>query len=407
MRVKPLKVSEVNSYIKRLFSSDMILSNIEVQGEISNYKRHYSGHLYFSLKDETGKIKCVMFRNNAKKLNGNLIEGQKVIAKGYISIYERNGEYQLYVSEVDSQGVGELYRKYEILKNKLEKEGLFNTKFKKEIPFMPNKIGIVTSATGAAIKDMLTVIDRRYPICDILIYPSLVQGINAPSNLIKAINYLDNRSDIDLIIFGRGGGSIDELFAFNDEDLARSIFNCETPVISAVGHETDFTITDFVSDLRAATPSAAAELAVPNIIDLIDNLNNKYNELIYYNNINIKTSKAQLDILSRELKYNNPSFKIGERKQDLDILFQEINKKLKDLINNQGKKLLGLENRLQLLDPSISLKDGNGILLNKNGCLVKSIKELSLNDNLKVIMKDGSIDAVVQNVNKEEKFHEN
>src|SRR5699024_3076921 len=245
--------------------------------------------------------------------------------------------------------------------NKLEKEGLFNTKFKKEIPFMPNKIGIVTSATGAAIKDMLTVIDRRYPICDILIYPSLVQGINAPSNLIKAINYLDNRSDIDLIIFGRGGGSIDELFAFNDEDLARSIFNCETPVISAVGHETDFTITDFVSDLRAATPSAAAELAVPNIIDLIDNLNNIYNELIYYNNINIKTSKAQLDILSRELKYNNPSFKIGERKQDLDILFQEINKKLKDLINNQGKKLLGLENRLQLLDPSISLKDGNGI----------------------------------------------
>ncbi|HLR20437.1 MAG TPA: exodeoxyribonuclease VII large subunit [Tissierellaceae bacterium] len=405
--MKPLKVSEVNSYIKRLFSSDMILSNIEVQGEISNYKRHYSGHLYFSLKDETGKIKCVMFRNNAKKLNGNLIEGQKVIAKGYISIYERNGEYQLYVSEVDSQGVGELYRKYEILKNKLEKEGLFNTKFKKEIPFMPNKIGIVTSATGAAIKDMLTVIDRRYPICDILIYPSLVQGINAPSNLIKAINYLDNRSDIDLIIFGRGGGSIDELFAFNDEDLARSIFNCETPVISAVGHETDFTTTDFVSDLRAATPSAAAELAVPNIIDLIDNLNNKYNELIYYNNINIKTSKAQLDILSRELKYNNPSFKIGEKKQDLDILFQEINKKLKDLINNQGKKLLGLENRLQLLDPSISLKDGNGILLNENGCLVKSIKELSLNDNLKVIMKDGSIDAVVQNVNKEEKFHEN
>src|SRR5699024_4673650 len=249
------------------------------------------------------------------------IEGQKVIAKGYISIYERNGEYQLYVSEVDSQGVGELYRKYEILKNKLEKEGLFNTKFKKEIPFMPNKIGIVTSATGAAIKDMLTVIDRRYPICDILIYPSLVQGINAPSNLIKAINYLDNRSDIDLIIFGRGGGSIDELFAFNDEDLARSIFNCETLVISAVGHETDFTTTDVVSDLRAATHSAAAELAVPNIIDLIDNLNNKYNELIYYNNINIKTSKAQLDILSRELKYNNPSFKIGEKKQDLDILF--------------------------------------------------------------------------------------
>src|SRR5699024_8350105 len=194
---------------------------------------------------------------------------------------------------------------------------------------------------------------------------------------------------------------------FNDEDLSRSIFNCETPVISAVGHETDFTTTDFVSDLRAATPSAAAELAVPNIIDLIDNLNNKYNELIYYNNINIKTSKAQLDILSRELKYNNPSFKIGEKKQDLDILFQEINKKLKDLINNQGKKLLGLENRFQLLDPSISLKDGNVILLNENGCLVKSIKELSLNDKLKVIMKDGSIDAVVQNVNKEEKFHEN
>lgn len=396
--MKPLKVSEVNNYIKRLFAGDMILSNIEVEGEISNYKKHYSGHLYFSLKDKSGRIKCVMFRSNASKLDINLVEGENIVAKGYISIYEKSGEYQLYIKGVYKKGIGELYKQYEMLKKKLMKEGLFKDEFKKTIPTMPHKIGIVTSTTGAAVEDMLTVIKRRYPICDILIYPSLVQGDNAPLNLIRGIKYLDNREDVNLIIIGRGGGSIDELFAFNDKSLARAIFNCKTPVISAVGHETDFTISDFVADIRAATPSAAAELSVPNLKDLSENLNNKYRRLIQYNNIRSKSNENELKILSRELKYNNPLFKIRDKIQELDGVFKDIENNFKDIISSRHRTLLEIEKRLKLLNPSIALKEGSGIILNEDGILIRSIKDIDINDNLKVVMKDGSIETLVKSV---------
>lgn len=396
--MKPLKVSEVNNYIKRLFTSDMILSNIEVEGEISNYNKHYSGHAYFSLKDKNSRIKCVLFRSNAKNINTTLIEGQKVIAKGYISIYEKNGDYQLYVKDIYDKGVGRLYQEYEILKKKLESEGLFKDKYKKDLPSMPEKIGVITSASGAALRDILTVINRRYPICNILIYPSLVQGEKAHSNLIQATRYLDNREDIDLIILARGGGSIDELFVFNNEKLARTIFQSKTPIISAVGHETDFTISDFVADLRAATPSIAAELSTPNIEELLRNLNNKYSQLIYQKSKKLETKHNELKILSRELKYNSPLFKIRDKRQELDSIFRDIDISITDIIDNQYKVLLDLEKQLKLLDPSISLKDGSGILVGEDGSLLKSAKELAIDQVFKIIMQDGTIEAIVKSI---------
>ena len=363
--MKPLKVTEVNNYIKKMFAGDIILSNIEVEGEVSNYKAHYSGHLYFSLKDENGRIKCVMFRSYAEKSNVQLIEGQKVVVKGYISVYEKNGDYQLYVRDVSNQGIGELYRQFEELKTKLEYEGLFKEEFKKLIPFMPEKIGVVTSSSGAAIKDIITVIKRRFPPCNILIYPSLVQGINAPRDIINGVQYLDNRDDVDLIIVGRGGGSIDELFAFNDENLARTIFELKTPVISAVGHETDFTIIDFVADLRAPTPSAAAEMAVPNINHLHMNLNSKYRHLVRDLKKLMELNMNNLEIVLKGIKYNNPIHKIKDKRQELDMIFKDLNRGMEDIIKANYDNLSKLDKKLQLLNPTISLEKGHGILLNK------------------------------------------
>lgn len=395
--MKPLKVSEVNNYIKKIFTGDMILSNIEIQGEVSNFKRHFSGHLYFSLKDNNGRIKCVMFRGNADK-HLDLKEGEEIVAKGYISIYENAGEYQLYIRDIVKKGVGELYQKYEMLKNKLEKEGLFKEKYKKEIPYMPKRIGVVTSATGAAIRDIITVINRRLPACNILIYPSLVQGERAPKDIIKALKYLDKIEDIDLIILGRGGGSIDELFAFNDEELARVIFSIKKPIISAVGHETDFTISDFVSDLRAATPSAAAELAVPNIIHLEDNLNDKYNYIMNSLFKYMDDNNNNINILKRELDYNSPLHKLKEKRQDIDIILREISYKIESSISKRILYLENLHKRMEILNPSLSLERGYGIITNKTGKQIKSLKELAIGENVHIIMKDGEMSAQINEI---------
>lgn len=404
--MKPLKVSEVNNYIKKIFTGDMILSNIEIQGEVSNFKRHFSGHLYFSLKDNKGRIKCVMFKGNADK-HLDLKEGEEIVAKGYISIYETSGEYQLYIKDIVKKGVGELYQKYEMLKNKLEKEGLFKEKYKKEIPYMPKRIGVVTSATGAAIRDIITVINRRLPACSILIYPSLVQGERAPKDIIKALKYLDEIEDIDLIILGRGGGSIDELFAFNDEELARVIFSIKKPIISAVGHETDFTISDFVSDLRAATPSAAAELAVPNINNLKDNLNDKYNYMMNSLFKYMDDNNNNISILKRELDYNSPLHKLKEKRQDIDMILREISYKIE---TNISKKVLYLENlhkKMEILNPSLSLERGHGIITNKRGKQIKSIKELAIGEDIFIIMKDGEISVQINEIREGNIVNEN
>lgn len=396
--MKALKVSEVNNYIKRLISDDLILSNIEIEGEVSNYKKHFSGHLYFSLKDDKSRIKCVMFKSDVDNLSEELGEGQKIIAQGYISVYEKGGDYQLYIKNIIGRGKGELYRKFEELKNKLDKEGLFDVLDKKEIPSMPNKIGVVTSATGAVIRDIINVVKRRHPGCSIVLYPSLVQGDNAPREIIEGLQYLDQREDIDLIIFGRGGGSIEELYAFNNEELARTIHNLRTPNISAVGHETDFTIADFVSDLRAPTPSAAAELAVPDINNLRNYLDDKKDRLItqweYLYNFKLK----ELNHIVKALKYNSPLYKIQEDSQKIDNLIKDIAIYIREVLNKNFIKLNNLENNLHLLNPVLSLDKGNGIVTNMEGNILRSVKEIYVNNKIKILMKDGTLVATINEI---------
>lgn len=400
MDIRPLKVSEVNNYIKRVFLSDMILSNISVEGEVSNFIHHYSGHMYFNLKDEKGKIKSIMFKGDNEKLKFNVEEGMKIIATGYVSVYEKEGNYQLYVRHMKESGLGDLYKAFEDLKKKLELEGLFSDSMKKPIPFMPKKIGVVTSATGAAIKDIITVINRRFPPCNILIYPALVQGVKAPEEIIKGLLLLDNREDIDLIIVGRGGGSIEELFAFNDEELARTIYGLKTPIISAVGHETDFTITDFVSDLRAPTPSAAAELAVPDINHINHQLNNNYNTLTKAIGKKIGQHRTNIQYISRSLSFYSPLIQLKDKKQEIDIILRDIDYNLEKRLTERKTRLLNIKNRLDLLNPVIGLEKGFGILKDRQGKIIKSIEDIELGSDIHIVLSDGNIKALVKEKNK-------
>lgn len=401
IKIKPLKVSELNSYIKRVFSSDMILSDIKIQGEVSNLKKHISGHIYFSLKDSSSLIKCVMFRGDSAFGGSTLSEGQKITAEGYVSVYERNGEYQLYVKQIKDNGLGELYKAYEKLKSKLEEEGLFKNKFKKELPFLPKNIGLVTSATGAAVHDIINIVNRRFPSCKISIYPSLVQGRNAPKEIIRGLKALDKEKDVEVIIMARGGGSMEDLFCFNDEELARCIFNLKTPIISAIGHETDFTISDFIADLRAPTPSAAGELVVPDIMNLKYNLNKKYNALIYGFQKQLKYRENSMDVLKAELKYNNPYLKLRNNRQDIDMLFKDLSVLIDNNIKVRFKSLLALESRLQLLNPLLALDSGYGILIDESGDMIKSVEALSLNDSINIKIKDAVLKVIVKEIKKE------
>lgn len=398
--MKPLKVSEVNGYLKRIVAGDLILSNLQVEGEISNFKHHYSGHMYFSLKDEKSKIRCVMFKGDNENLDIKLEEGSKIVASGYVSVFDRDGEYQLYIRKVEAKGVGDLYKAYENLKKKLQKEGLFDEAHKKSLPYLPKKIGVVTSSTGAAIRDIVSIIKRRYPPCNILIYPTLVQGPSAPMEIKKGLIYLDNLGDIDLIITGRGGGSIEELFAFNDEELARTIYDLKTPIISAVGHETDFTIADFVSDLRAPTPSAAAELAVPNMGYLYDNLKSKYNSLVNYYIKRLRSVKNEMKTIERSLKYNDPVSKIKDKKQEIDNYYKDLSYNIEKKLSKEIKKLAILENKLNVLNPSLSLDKGYGILYGKDGKIIKTIDELAVDAEINILLKDGIVKSLVIKVDK-------
>ena len=406
MDIRPLKVSEVNNYIKRVFLGDILLSNISVEGEISNFKHHYSGHMYFNLKDEKGKIKAVMFKGDNEKLMFNLEEGLKVIATGYISVYEKEGDFQLYVRHIKESGLGDLYKAFEELKKKLELEGIFSESTKKPIPYMPRKIGVVTSSTGAAIRDIITVIRRRFPPCNILIYPSLVQGIQAPQEIIKGLIYLDNRDDIDLIITGRGGGSIEELFAFNDEGLARTIFKLKTPIISAVGHETDFTISDFVADLRAPTPSAAAELSVPDKYHLNVELKSKYNVLYKTMDKKVKEYNMKLEHINKSLFLYNPLNQLKNKKQEVDSILRDLNYSLERKLIDRRTKLLNIKNKLDLLNPKIGLDKGCGIIIDNSGKLIKSVDDAQLGQEINIILKDGSFKSTVKSIDKGGLFSE-
>jgi exodeoxyribonuclease VII large subunit len=403
MAVEPLKVCEVNQYIKRVLSSDPILHNIRVEGEISNFKHHYSGHLYFSLKDDKSKLNCVMFDGNCKGLNFEPQDGMSIVASGYISVYERNGNYQLYVKEMSPKGIGELYEEFEKLKKRLESEGLFDKKYKKTLPTFPKKIGVVTSSTGAAIRDIITVIKRRFPAVEIIVYPVLVQGEKAHVEICEGLRYFDIRKDIDLVIAGRGGGSIEELWAFNEEDIARTVFNMETPVISAVGHETDFTIIDFVADLRAPTPSAAGELAVPSL----EETNNKLEELSYrlkavFYDI-VSTKKNDLEKARIKIDYNNPKDKLLQEKQRLDYLFKELANNIIQKTDYNKNLVCNLGEKLDVLSPLKVFKRGYSITSKKSGNIIKTVKEVKYNDEINIKVIDGSINAKVIDVIEESK----
>lgn len=406
LATKPLKVSEVNSYIKKVFAGDWLLSNIKVEGEISNFRHHYSGHMYFTLKDEKGKIKCVMFKSHNCSLNIDLKDGMKVVITGYISIYEREGEYQLYAEKIEESGIGQLFKAFEKLKLKLDEEGLFDASKKKGLPFMPKKLGVVTSATGAAVRDIITVIKRRFPRTDILIYPVLVQGVGAPKEICQGLLYLDSREDVDVIITGRGGGSMEELFAFNDEELARTIYKMKTPVISAVGHETDFTIADFVADLRAATPSAAAELATPELNELESNLENNYRQLNRVYSYIMDNSLRELDYINRDLNYYSPINQIRDKYQELDLVFKSLINLMEGRIREERSAIDNIYNKINYLNPISSLERGYNIALDQDGNPLADIEKLSIHDNIRLLFKNGMVEAQVVKISKGEFTYE-
>ena len=396
MKIKTLTVSEVNNYLKRIIDNDFILNNLSVKGEISNLKYHSSGHIYFSLKDSFGKLNCVMFRNKAEDLTFKLEEGMSVIAKGRASVYTANGSFQLYCDELEKEGLGELYVKFEKLKERLNREGYFDESLKKDIPSIPKRIGIVTSEKGAAVRDIINVSNRRNKLVDLVIYPARVQGINAYKDVIKGIEYFNLKKSVDVIIIGRGGGSIEELWNFNEEELALAIFNSKIPIISAVGHEVDFTISDFVADLRAATPSQAAEMAVPleeRIFESLKSYEKYLNDII---KDRLSREKARLNSLEKILSLNSPQNKIYNNYVLLDNLKDRMDKNILNRLKLEKEKLSGYNSLLTAHNPVNLLSRGYAIIEDDNKNIVSSINKLKNDNNITINLKDGSIKGKFQ-----------
>ena len=390
MKIKTLTVSEVNNYLKRIIDNDFILNNLSVKGEISNLKYHSSGHIYFSLKDEGGKINCVMFRSKAIMLKLTLEEGMGVVIGGRASIYPQNGSIQLYCDTIEQEGRGELYIKFERLKEKLSKEGYFDEELKKEVPKFPSRVGIVTSTTGAEIRDIINVSRRRNRLVDLVLYPAKVQGIGAYKEVIDGIKYFNRTKSVDVIIIGRGGGSIEELWNFNEEELAKAIFKSKIPIISAVGHEVDFTISDFVSDVRAATPSQGAEIAVPlqsDIEDAIEYMNNRMGSIIANK---LQLEKNKVDSLSRILKLNSPMTRIVNNYMIVEKLKERLNSNIVNKINLEKEKLSGLNNLLMAQNPCNLLNKGYAIIEDESG-VINTVKRMSEEKEINVFLADGLV----------------
>lgn len=395
MYIKVLTVSSLNNYIKKSMDNDFILNNIYLKGEISNFKRHESGHLYFSLKDEFSKINAIMFRNDANSLKFNPENGMNVEVKGRVAVYVKDGSYALYCNEIKEIGLGDLYVAYNALKSKLEKQGLFAAEYKARIPQYPKKIGVITSPSGAAIRDIINVTKRRNKNMELVIYPSLVQGEGASKNLIKGIEYFNDRKDIDVIILARGGGSIEELWAFNDEELAYAIFKSAKPIITGVGHETDFTIADFVSDKRAATPSAAAEIAVPSfeeIIYKISNLEDNLNKMIYND---IVRRQNKVDFLMKSLQVNSPLNYVINAYNSIENLKNRLVYNINTKVNGDKEVLGKLYAVLEAHNPLAVLNKGYAVIQDKENNVISDIDILAQSNEINVILKNGSIKGKV------------
>lgn len=399
MKLKTLSVGEVNNYVKKLVENDFILKNLNVKGEISNLKFHSSGHIYFSLKDENSKVNCIMFKNNAVNLDFRLEEGIKVEVKARLGVYHKEGTYQLYCENIKKAGIGELFEEFHKLKKELSEEGIFDEKYKRALPKFPKRIGIITARTGAAVRDIINVIQRRNKSLDIILYPAKVQGENAADSIIEGIRYFNNEKSVDVIILGRGGGSIEELWAFNNRELAYEIFNSRIPTVSAVGHEVDFTISDFVSDMRAPTPSAAGELVSPSLQEMINDLLNKKEFLHRAVDRRFLNAKRDLDLLYKGLKGNNPKHIIEKRIKEVNTLEEKLNFLGKRKIDKAKDELIALNSILQTLNPLNTLGRGYSVIMDKEDKVINKVSELKKNDMVKVIMKDGSVNIDIKIIN--------
>ena len=391
---RTLTVTELTTYIKQLVDSDMLLSNVWITGEISNYKFHTSGHMYFSLKDKGAVIKCVMFRTQNSRLKFRPEEGMRVLVRGYVSIYSQGGAYQLYVDAMQTDGTGALYMAFEQLKLKLETQGLFDTARKKKIPALPTAIGVITSPTGAVIRDIIQVLSRRYPNTRIIVYGSAVQGTEAPAQLIKGIKYFNSKKNVDVIILARGGGSLEDLWPFNDEALAITISESEIPIISAVGHETDFSISDFVADLRAPTPSAAAELVMPEKKALKEALTTNEKRLFSYLSYNLKKERDRLSRLQSARSLQKPLEVINQKRQSVDTLEKNLALQGRTGLDRARNSLKTVVAQLNALSPLTVLSRGYGVIQYEDGKLMRSVKGLKSGDKLIITMTDGKFSAV-------------
>ena len=444
METKYFTITALNKAIKNMFDEKRELNNIHLKGEISNFKHHTRGHLYFTLKDETSQLSAIMFASSANNLKFEPKDGMKVLVSGKVSVYETGGTYQIYVNEMMEDGLGNLYLEFEKLKKKLEQEGLFKKEYKKPIPKFPMKIGIITAPTGAAIKDILSTIKRRFPICETILFPSLVQGENAKDDIVRNIK-LANTYSLDVIILGRGGGSIEDLWAFNEECVARAIFDSTIPIISGVGHEIDFTISDFVADLRAPTPTGAAELCVPNRLDVIElfnqynirltkaiythldnckeklknlqnsyilknpislyekqeqNFDNLYERLIMAIKSNLDKNKDRLNTVKSSYVFKNPNMLFVDKAYNYNDLIKRLKNNISLLLDNKKNNYVNLLSKLEVLNPITTLKRGYSVT-RIDDKIINRVKDVKVGNTIITRVSDGKIESVVEKVYEE------
>ena len=392
-----LSITQLNEYIRSRMDSDPLLAQVAVRGEISNYKLYPSGHHYFTLKDESGALKCVMFKGNAMRLRFRPENGMKVIAMGKVSVYPRDGAYQLYCTAMAMDGVGDLYAAFEHLKRKLEAQGLFDPARKQPLPKYPGTIGIITSSAGAAVHDMLRILRKRYPLTRVRLLPVRVQGAEAPGEIAAAIRYANYWHLADLLIVGRGGGSIEDLWAFNDEQVAYAIYESEIPVISAVGHEPDVTISDFVADLRAATPSNAAELAVPDQDALRQNLDAVTGAMVTSLNRQLKSARQHLEVLSRSQALQSPDGYLKQREKGLELLTNRLIAAQNQNITRKNQQYIAAVSKLDAMSPLKVLARGYAMAQNEAGSVLRSVKQVEPGERIAIRLCDGKLTATVMN----------
>ena len=396
-----ITVTEINNYIKNILSADSLLSDVSVRGEVSNFKHHYTGHMYFTLKDEGGVIKCVMFKMNAFSLKFLPQDGMRVVVRGYVSVFEKAGQYQLYATEIIQDGAGELHMAFERLKKELQEKGMFDNSHKKQLPFLPSTVCVVTSSTGAVIRDIINVMSRRFPNVHIRLVPTAVQGPDAPGEISRAIRLINEKKLGDVIIVARGGGSIEELWAFNERIVAESIFESVIPVVSAVGHETDFTIADFVADVRAPTPSVAAELVVPEKNVFMMQLDRMRKRLANALMKTLAEKKAMLERLKYSIVFRQPYNRIFQERMQLDILLKSLSSSMKAAVEKEKARFSVAVGRLDSINPLKTIARGFGAVnAAETGLFIKSVDEVKEGDGINVTLADGKLGCTVNGVEK-------